>query len=167
MRDLIILRVILVVCFGCIPIWYGCNGGNGNSSQLIFVTFLDVMDSNGEETSEFSSGEEIQFELNIMNTSRSPHTLGFGSGQQYDFFVRKAGNSNIIWRWSDHRLFTQAQTTLAFDSGERKTFTEPWVQTDNDEALVEPGLYEAQGVIVDQSGLPDEFCSSWVTFEIM
>ena len=105
MRNLITVRVLLILCVGCIPTCYGCNGGNGNDSQLILVTYLDVLDSDGQKTFEFSSGEEIQFELNIMNTSRSPQTLEFPSGHQYDFFVRQADTSNIIWRWSDHRVF--------------------------------------------------------------
>jgi hypothetical protein len=148
-------------------------GGGDNDENGVFVTSLYVLDTTGEQTSEFSSGEEIQFELNIINTSSSRQTLEFVSGQQYDFFVRQAGTSDIIWLWSHDKAFAAYMSTLTFDPGETKSFTELWDQMDNDQVLVDPGLYEAQGVIVrgreDPGEAPSssEFCSSWVAFEIL
>ena len=193
MGNHIIIRVLLILCIGFSAISYGCNGdngdnGNGNegTSESFFVTYLYVLDTNGQEKPEFSSGEEIQFELNITNNSDSPQSLTFSSGQLYDFAVRLQGTSNIIWLWSNDKVFTQFGTTLTFDSGETKSFTELWDQMDNDGVPVDPGLYEVQGIIGSDSSLwehqdnkgssqevsgdapsSSEFRSSWVEFKIL
>jgi hypothetical protein len=71
--------------------------------------------------------------------------LNFSSGQQYDFEVRRAGQS--VWRWSSGRLFTQALTELTIGPGERQVFTVTWNQQDNEGRPVAPGAYTAAATL--------------------
>ena len=175
MRKCIRLQILLVLCISFGLILNGCNGGDSDS-ESIFITSLSIQDTNGQEKSTFAQGEQIQFEVSILNTTNSTQTLTFSSSQQYDFIARQSGTSNIIWRWSHNRGFLTVITTLTFAPGETKTFSELWDQTDNNGVLVGPGSYEAQGSVEGGPGsdgaipndtTPSQFRSSFLTFEII
>jgi hypothetical protein len=171
-KEHVLVRVLLLFCIGFVVASYGCNGSDGDSDTGgIFITSLYVLDTGGQEKSAFSLAQQIQFELNVLNTSSSSQTLYFSSGQMYEFIVREAGTPDVIWRWSHDRAFTQHMHSLTFESGERKTFSALWDQTDsraefNGGVQVDPGVYEAQGNVVDQ-GDSDQYFSSLVQFEIL
>ncbi|MHA2217855.1 MAG: BsuPI-related putative proteinase inhibitor [Candidatus Hodarchaeales archaeon] len=165
------LRVIIFLFFCVFFISYGC-GDSDSKFDSTFVTSLHILNTDNQEKTVFSQGEQIQFKLNITNRSDSSQTLTFRSSQLFDFIVRKKGTSNIIWQWSHDSRFSQVITHLLFKPGEKKTFTETWDQLDNNGILINFGQYEVQGIVVDQNGLDDtsndfEFRTSYVQFEVL
>ena len=72
--------------------------------------------------------EPIKFTLTAKNTSKSPVSLNFATGQRYDFFLRKGKSAagKPFWKWSLSRLFTQMIDTIALEPGKSLTFTETY-----------------------------------------
>jgi len=123
-----------------------------NIQEEFFVTSLSVKDISGHDYNQFSRGEQIQFEVSIVNKTNSNQTLTFTSTKIFDFIVLPSDTSNIIWQWSKDKGFGCAITSLEFEPGEEKNFSVIWDQIDNNGAIIDAGLYEAQGSIEGEGG---------------
>jgi hypothetical protein len=73
----------------------------------------------------YRTKEPIKMTLTAVNTSKSPVSLNFATGQRYDFFLRngKSTAGKPFWKWSLSRLFTQMIDTIALEPGKSLTYT--------------------------------------------
>lgn len=93
----------------------------------------------------YNLGEPVRFTLTAMNTSGSPVTVLWASGQRYDFLVRSADGAEV-WRWSRDKVFILILQELTLSPGESLTFQEVWDQRDNNGQPVVTGTYVVVGV---------------------
>ena len=70
-------------------------------------------------------GRPVRFQLRITNNSGREDELTFATGQRYDFWVA-SDTGDLMWRWSDDRVFTQAIETVAIAPMDTLTLTESW-----------------------------------------
>lgn len=128
-----------------------CSSG-GNPGPT-FVTDIALKDAAGVVQREFAPGEPITLELSVRNRTRTEAVLEFPSGHQFDFAAVDPGQSPFVpdqirWLWSRGRAFTLARTEIRFAPEETKTFTVIWDQLDDARLPLDPGNYEARGVMV-------------------
>ncbi|WP_418283155.1 BsuPI-related putative proteinase inhibitor [Halorubrum sp. DTA98] len=74
----------------------------------------------------------------VTNAGTEPVDLRFRSGQIAEVTV--SGDGDVVWRWSDGRLFTQALKTISLDAGERLTHEAVWEGP-------KPGTYTARAAL--------------------
>lgn len=65
-----------------------------------------------------------EFVLTIENVGETAEELSFSSGQRAAFIAHQ--NGDVVWRWSDGRMFTMALATDRIDPGERRSYTGTW-----------------------------------------
>lgn len=90
-------------------------------------------------------GRGKTFTLKVCNTTSGTVKREFGTSQRYDFEVKRDGE--LVWRWSDGRVFTQVVGEETWKAKECKTWAEEWDATNSDGAPVPTGDYEAAGVL--------------------
>ncbi|WP_181349163.1 BsuPI-related putative proteinase inhibitor [Thalassobacillus sp. CUG 92003] len=88
------------------------------------------------------SNSSVKFEMALMNTSDTPLTLGFSSGQKYEIIVTDASGEEV-YKFSEGKFFTQALQYEEIKGGERYEISETWK-----DAGLEPGKYEASMTLV-------------------
>lgn len=54
----------------------------------------------------FKTGEPIPLELVVRYVGQDPLTLNFSTSQRYDFQIENEAGE-VLWRWSDGRMFAQ------------------------------------------------------------
>jgi hypothetical protein len=123
-------------------------GGNTEPpTQKRIVTLLDIIDStNGKPVQEVALGTPVRLVLELKNLTGETLTLNFSTGKQYDFAVHNA-DSQIVWKWSQGKAFTQAFTTISLAPKEQIKFTPVWDQKDNGGNQVPAGKYQITGLI--------------------
>ena len=89
----------------------------------------------------FKTGQPISLELKVHYVGKEPLTLSFSTSQRYDFQIEKEGGE-ILWRWSDGRMFAQVlgQFTLSPELPHvryRAVF----------EGHLPPGRYKVRGIL--------------------
>ena len=89
-----------------------------------------------EATLDVEVGDVVTFTFTIENTGTEPVELTFSSGKRTDVVVRDTDTDEVVWRWSDGRMFTQALETVTFPPGEHIEQTHVW-------ETPEPGEYVA------------------------
>lgn len=67
----------------------------------------------------------VKLGLDVMNVSGKHVELDFPSGQAYEFVVVDSVGREV-WRWSDHRMFTQGVQNKQLGSGESMQVSETW-----------------------------------------
>ncbi|MFH1386415.1 MAG: BsuPI-related putative proteinase inhibitor [bacterium] len=97
------------------------------------------------EKHDFQAGEPVKLTIILSNESGSIVKDVFSSGQSYDFIVLD-DNNNIIWQWSNKKVFTMAIRPIVLRPGENLVFTEIWDQVDNLKDKVKPGKYFIKGI---------------------
>ena len=65
-----------------------------------------------------------EFVLTIENLGKAAEELSFSSGQRAEFTAQKGGD--IVWQWSEGRMFTMALSTDQIDPGECRSYTGAW-----------------------------------------
>ncbi len=157
MREVLRRRLLYLLLPGCVMALGAtqCQIGNQNDSPD-FVTTVAVQDANGQSADTFSAGQQIQFVVSIRNRSDVSQTLTFPTAQVYDFYVVKAGTTDIVWHWSAAHTFAQTTTNLTFSAGQTRTYTVTWSQLGDDSQAVAAGDYEVQGRIVADADTASE-----------
>jgi hypothetical protein len=140
----------------------GCVRGEETVPGPDFETRLTLKDAAGKKASAFRSSETITLVVTIRNRSDAARTLTLPTSQTHDCIVY-AGKGEEVWRWSAGRMFAQVMTETAFASGESRSFTATWDQTDRKGAPLPPGDYRAVGLV--PAGVPG-VRSDPVTFAI-
>jgi hypothetical protein len=90
-------------------------------------------------------GAVVTLDLTVRNTSNRPIRAPFASAQQYDFEVWRG--DQLVYRWSQGRVFAQALTELRLNPGQAITFTGTWNQRSADGVRVQPGEYTVRGYL--------------------
>lgn len=99
----------------------------------------------------YLAGEPVEARVVLRNTGAAPVTVHFPSGQRFDLVVRRRGA--LVWRWSHDKAFIQVVQDVTLDAGRALAFSASWPQVDLQGRRVEPGTYEAVGVLTGR--LPD------------
>lgn len=68
--------------------------------------------------------EAVTVTLTVTNRGDTPQTLTFPTGQIGDITV--VAGEEVVWRWSEGRLFTQAIQEQSLDPGESLSMTATW-----------------------------------------
>ncbi|HET7231446.1 MAG TPA: BsuPI-related putative proteinase inhibitor [Longimicrobium sp.] len=71
-----------------------------------------------------AAADSVRFTLQVTNATQQPVTLGFSSGQSYDFTV--SDGSSVVWRWSQDMMFTQALRSEMLAPGQTRSWSETW-----------------------------------------
>jgi hypothetical protein len=91
------------------------------------------------ETDQLDNDAATPLTLSITNSSERPVVLVFNDGQKYEFELLQ--NGQVVWNWSNGRVFTQAIERRALQPSESEAFTEMWNVLANDGHQVAPGTY--------------------------
>ena len=92
----------------------------------------------------------VRLTLHVTNTSSRPVEFTFPSSQRYDFVIRRAGDGEEVWRWSDGMMFTQAIAHATLAPGESWDMGAVW------EAPGMTGAFTATGVLTAQDRRPEQ-----------
>ncbi len=93
-----------------------------------------------------SSTMPVVMRLQACNDTGSDITLTFSTSQRYDFEVRNSSDQ-VVWRWSDDRLFQQAEGSETFPPGCKLLGEESWNATQQGGRPASPGSYNVTGII--------------------
>ena len=101
--------------------------------------------------------EGFAFTLTITNEGEDTVELSFRSGQRFDVVVERVqdtdGKANgedekadeeVVWRYSDGRMFTQALGRETLESGESRTYEATWEDPT-------AGEYEVRGTVTAEN----------------
>jgi hypothetical protein len=83
------------------------------------------------------AGQPVEFVLTLR--AERPLTLEYPNGQRYDFEVRDS-SGEVVWRWSDDRVFNMALGREQLREGGELVYRESWTPDS-------PGDYEVTGII--------------------
>lgn len=90
-------------------------------------------------------GEEVKVNFSLRNNPAKPTTFHFGSGQNYDVFIKNAAGEPI-WNWSANIRFVMVSRPITLAPDETQNFSVLW----NGQALpdykITPGTYTVQAV---------------------
>jgi len=70
----------------------------------------------------YNAGERITVRMTLRHSQLEPLRIVFSSGQTYEIVARNEAG-DIVYRWSDGRVFTQALRSIDFPPGEKN-----WVE---------------------------------------
>ncbi len=100
------------------------------------------------EVKDRTVGRGAVFTLKACNPSTNETSRTFRSGQRYDFEVTRG--EEVIWRWSDGMVFTQAVVEEHWKAKECKSWTEEWDGVSTSGTPASPGTYDASGILKSQ-----------------
>ncbi len=128
----------------------------GDTTGSDFSTTLTLSNSSGAADTNFTYGQAIQFDLQVLNQNTQADTLQFTDAQIYDFYVLDANDDTVRWQWSTNQTFAQVATTLTFAANSSKAYSVLWNGVLPDGTQLPAGSYRARGVIVavDFTGNP-------------
>ena len=100
-------------------------GTSGNKSTL--AASSTDKHSKTELSSRFTvnASNGVEFSLDVRNNTKKMVELRFPNGKTHDFYVQDA-SGNEVWRWSNHRMFTQGMQNKLVKSKDVAVFTEGW-----------------------------------------
>jgi hypothetical protein len=67
----------------------------------------------------------VRVSLHVTNNTKEKIELRFPSGRTHDFVVLDEAGTEV-WRWSSHRMFTQAMQTKMLDPDETVNYEQEW-----------------------------------------
>ncbi|WAA12492.1 BsuPI-related putative proteinase inhibitor [Fervidibacillus halotolerans] len=88
-------------------------GEDGESERLIPNLSVRVEDG------------KMLIDFTLENVSDQTIVLSFSSGQKYDFWIYNDQN-NLLYQWSEGKMFTMALETIPLQPNERLVFNESW-----------------------------------------
>lgn len=77
------------------------------------------------EQKKFGAGP-LDLAVEIENCASHPVALSFGSGQSFDFWATRRGESSPFWRWASGRRFPAQLHAMRLDSGCALRFEAQW-----------------------------------------
>jgi hypothetical protein len=128
----------------------------GDTTGSNFSTTLTLRNSGGAANTNFTYGQAIQFDLEVLNQTSQADTLQFPDAQIYDFYVLDANSDTVRWQWSANQAFAQTATSLSFAANSSKSYAVIWNGVLADGTQLPAGTYRARGVVVavDFTGNP-------------
>jgi hypothetical protein len=76
----------------------------------------------------------FSFVLTVRNDGDDPVSMQFSDAQRVEFTAQRDGE--VVWRWSDGRMFGQALGTVELAPGEETSFEGGWDDPPTGEFLV-------------------------------
>ena len=129
---------------GCRIGFFGIDDNNNDDPS--FNSILVVRDSFDQIANTFNTGEDIQLEIVLVNTSEESYLLEFDTEQQFDFFVTDP-NFTPVWNWSQGQTFEPRLTSIRLEPQQRIQLRATWNQLDNNGQAVPTGTYPVQGIV--------------------
>lgn len=108
------------------------NGSEVKQAQ-VFQSNLQVRKTNSE----------LELDFTMENISGKAQTLTFSSGQEYDYYVYNK-NNELIYQWSDGRMFTMIIKDVTLNSGDRLHYKDVWNFVDKSGNKVPDGEYRIE-----------------------
>lgn len=141
----------LFVMFAVVVLFTACSYKNEGSTRppvsKRVVTLLDFIDvENGKPLEQVTLGTPVRLVLELKNLTDETLTLNFPSGKHYDFEVFDS-KKQLVWKWSQGRMFIQTFTTITLGPKEQIKFTPDWDQKDNEGRQIPAGIYQVTGLI--------------------
>ena len=135
-----VLGTALIVVLGWAAA--GCEPSGGSPSQQR-ATMSDSALQVSLTTDKFhyASGEPIAITLTVANRAPPPITLGFTSGQRYDFAIEDAAGKTL-WRWAADKGFIQVLGEETLEAGGKLVYQERFTER------LGPGTYRIIGRLV-------------------
>ena len=133
-------------------------GGSGTPLATAGAALSVKLRTSGETA---SVAMPIVLRLEVCNQSSRDVAVPFSTEQRYDFEIRNL-DGELIWRWGADRVFAQVAGSENFAPGCRVIGEEDWPGTDQEGEPVEPGTYEAIGVLTsnpEYRSAPSEVCA--------
>ena len=116
------------------------SGADGSTDSPVLLPSLQIT----------RSGETATFALGITNTTNVPIDITYPTGQQADFTVRRG--DQVLWRWSEGQMFTQAVVQDQLGPGETRRFEGQWEFPANlSGEFVATGEWKATGHPIEQA----------------
>lgn len=91
----------------------------------------------------YRRGDPVRITLTKRNVTNRAIVLRYRTSQRFDFVVRRG--RELVWRWSDGRVFAQTTATVRLAPGESQVFRATWDQRDTRGRQVSPGIYTIEG----------------------
>lgn len=89
------------------------------------------------------SDSKLLINFTLENISGKPQDLVFSSGQEYDYFIYNQENE-LIYQWSDGKMFTMAIKEVTLDPGDRLNYSSEWDFTDKNGNKVQDGEFRVE-----------------------
>ncbi len=143
--------MVIGLCFVLLGL-QSCGGGGGGDAggggtNSGFSVDLTTRGNNSAQTSTFTFGNNIVFDISVTSRSGGAQVLTLPTSQVYDLAVFTEGAQAPIWRWSFNRTFTPAATTLTFGSHQSIHYLFIWDGVLEDGTQIMPGTYEVRGAL--------------------
>lgn len=91
-------------------------------------------------------GEDFILQYTLENVSGDDLLVTFPSGQEFDFFVYNQ-NNELVYRWSDGKMFIMAIHETVLPAEEQIQIQEVWDGRDKNGKVVPPGEYRINFVL--------------------
>ncbi len=88
-------------------------------------------------------GGNVTFTIGVENSGSATQTLQFGSAQFFDIEV-KDHLGNLVWRWSNDKVFATVMLGIDLAPGESSSQTAEWDLIGNNGQRVFPETYTAK-----------------------
>jgi hypothetical protein len=98
----------------------------------------------------YKPGETVLITMTLHNQLGTSQEYLFTSAQRYDVMIKRDGE--IVYRWSEDRLFAQVITKLVIAPEDSRVFKAEWNLVNNHGEKVPPGIYTIYGGIVNAAG---------------
>ncbi|QHS21655.1 hypothetical protein GWK91_01220 [Virgibacillus sp. MSP4-1] len=145
--------MLLVILFGC-----GTSGSVDEDDQTQADSLPADQDKQKNEgdglallkklaydvTSE-KTDNQITFQMELTNPTDEQVKISFPSGQQYEVIVKSKKSDEVVYRYSEGRMFTQAIVDDEIEPGETKTWEQSWEFKE-----AEPGDYTATVMLLPE-----------------
>ncbi|HEY3397362.1 MAG TPA: BsuPI-related putative proteinase inhibitor [Armatimonadota bacterium] len=95
----------------------------------------------------YAPGDKLHLDMQVRNPGAEAVTLRFPTSQQYDFFLVNA-DEQVVWKWSQDRMFAQAFTSRVLAPGESYTVSADYQLP----ADLPPGKYQVRGQLNREIG---------------
>lgn len=97
-------------------------------------------------------GEPLSLALKLSNTSQSPQTIGFSSGQRFDISIlNEAGQT--VWNWAANKRFSRSLSSQTLAPGASTSFQATWDGQALPDSKITPGKYSVRAVLTSAAPL--------------
>lgn len=111
MKKLIVILLIFFLLFGLN--YASAEGEDAPEKKLELEVNLNELI--------YQTNEELKLLINLKNNSQEKIQLNFSSAQIYEIVV-KSWQNEIIYRWSEDKVFAQVLKEVSIAPGEQKTY---------------------------------------------
>ena len=93
----------------------------------------------------YKVGEEVNVNCLLQNNPATATTFTFGSGQNYDVFIRNAAGE-AVWNWAANKRFLMVSRPITLAAGAQQKFTVQWDGRALPDYQITPGKYTVEAM---------------------